>query len=94
MSKITKPRFSVVNRIALASGIACAACCAVPLIAILVGSATVAGLAIYSEKAAAAFAVLGISVLLFRRLKKKASSCDVDGSCTPDKTGAGKSENR
>ena len=90
MSNPFKPGSSNANRIAWATGMACAACCAVPLVGLAVGSASVAGLAFYSEIAAIVVAIVGVVVLLVRRLiRKTGPSCDLDGNCRPDTVGVG-----
>lgn len=74
------------RRIASLTGAACIACCTVPILGIAMGSASIAGLAIYSEKAAIAALAIGLIVLLYRRFARKpAPSCDIDGSCNPNK---------
>ena len=81
-----KPTTSTASRIVWITGISCVACCAVPLIGVLIGSATVAGLAIYSEEFAALVAVIGVSLLIIRRLTRKTGpACNLDGSCGPGK---------
>ena len=87
-------RNTAVSRIALATGILCVACCAVPMIGVAVGSAAIAGLAVYSEKAAAAVAVLGITFLVFRRVTRRAApSCDLDCGSRPAPADARHPEN-
>jgi hypothetical protein len=77
------------TRIIWLTGIACVACCAVPLLGITIGSATIAGLAMYSEKAAAAVAAIGVGVLIFKRMTRKAGpACNLQGNCAPDKAAA------
>lgn len=86
----SKLGISAVGRIALVTGIACVACCAVPMLGVVIGSAAIAGLALYSEKAAIAVAAIGVCALVFNRLTRKASpACNIDGSCgcKPDKGG-------
>ena len=69
------------SRIAWATGILCIACCALPLIGVAAGSAAISGLAVYSERAAAGVAVIGIALLAFRRVFRRAApSCDLDCS--------------
>jgi len=80
---------SAVSRIALATGILCVACCALPVIGVALGSATIAGFAVYSEKAAAAVAVLGIAFLVIRHITRLgAASCDLDCGARPAPTDA------
>jgi len=75
---------SITRRIAWLTGIACVACCTVPLLGVALGSASIAGLALYSEKAALVMAVIGVGALLFRRLTRSSGpSCNLDGSCKP-----------
>jgi nitrate reductase gamma subunit len=89
MSKSQKSPTFFAGRIAWFTGLACVACCAVPWLAIAVGSSTLAGLAIYSEKAAAAVALLGVFALIYKRLTRKSGpACDLDAGCGPAK-GAG-----
>ena len=85
MATTSKSRASLSARIALTTGIACVACCAVPLLGSVVGSAAIAGLALYSERAAIVVVVIGAGILLFRRLTRKSGpACAVDGPCGPD----------
>lgn len=78
------PEISIGKRIAWTAGIACVACCAIPSLGIAIGSASIAGLAIYSDKAAAAVAVIGLGLWVFKRLTRRAGpACDIDGSCRP-----------
>lgn len=91
MPDASKPKTSFISRTAWITGIACVACCTVPLIGIAMGSAAIAGLSIYSERAAIVIAVIGVSVLLFKRLtRKEGPSCDLEGGCGPGKTGSDK----
>jgi hypothetical protein len=86
MATVDKPKASITQRIVWITGVACVACCAIPLLGIAVGSASVAALAVYSEKAAAVVALVGVAVLVVKRLTcKPAPSCDVDGPCAPAK---------
>jgi hypothetical protein len=93
MSNASKPKTSFISRTAWMTGIACVACCAIPLIGIAMGSAAVAGLSLYSEKAAFVVAVAGVAVVLFRRFTRQQSpSCNLDGSCGPGKADTDKPE--
>jgi hypothetical protein len=84
------PGTSIGKRIAWITGIACVACCAVPSLGIAIGSASIAGLAMYSEKAAAAVAVVGLGFWMFKRLTRRTGpACDIDGSCRPTEAGSG-----
>jgi hypothetical protein len=66
------------------TGIACVACCAAPFVAAGVGAASIAGLAAYSELAAAGAAAIGVVAFLIWRLKRRsAPACKVDGTCKP-----------
>ena len=90
MSNDLKPKMSSpARRIAWATGILCVACCAVPLAGIAMGSAAIAGLAVYSEKAAIVVAALGLAAwLIYKRVRTKpAPSCDLDCGCRPEKKG-------
>jgi hypothetical protein len=79
------PEVSIGKRIAWTAGIACVACCAIPSLGIAIGSASIGGLAIYSEKAAAAIAVIGLGFWIFKRLTRRSGpACDIDGSCRPN----------
>ncbi len=67
-------------------GIACIACCAVPLAGIFLGSAAIAGLAFYSEKAAVFLLAVGVAVLLLKLLRhRSAPACKLNGSCASEK---------
>jgi predicted cobalt transporter CbtA len=73
MATVDKPKASMTQRIVWITGVACVACCAIPLLGIAVGSASVA-------------ALVGVAVLVVKRLTcKPAPSCDVDGPCAPAK---------
>ena len=66
------------------TGILCVACCTLPLIGLATGSAVLAGLAIYSEKAVVAvlmLAAIALGYLFF--LRKKPRSCDLDCGSKP-----------
>ena len=73
------------KRIAWLTGMLCAACCAIPLIAIVIGSASLAGLALYAEKAVLAVVATGAGILVYlliaRRKAAKALACAVDCGC-------------
>jgi len=78
------PANSIGKRIAWTVGIACVACCAIPSMGIAIGSASIAGLAIYSEKAAAGIAVIGLGYWIYQRLTRRTGpACDIAGSCRP-----------
>lgn len=82
MSNVSKPVTSAVGRIALTTGIACVACCVVPMFGVIVGSTAIAGLAMYSEKVALAVVAIGVFALVVHRITRKAGpSCKVDGGC-------------
>lgn len=84
VTEASKPRASHGARIALLTGMACAACCAVPWLGLAIGSSAIAGLAVYSEQAALAVAVTGAGIMLFKRLTRKTGpACEVDGPCGP-----------
>jgi hypothetical protein len=84
MMKLLNLRPATGRRIAWITGIACVACCAVPLVGVALGSAAVAGLAVYSERAAAVVALFGLAALVARRLMRRSGpSCDVNGPCNP-----------
>ena len=75
---------SRLKRIASWAGILCIACCTVPLIGIAIGSAGLAGLAVYSEKAVAV--VLIATVVMFAYLllaRRKTPTFNHDCSCPP-----------
>lgn len=66
---------------------ACAACCAVPIVMLLMGGATLAATGVALSQSWDAVAcgalmliVLGAALVLMRR-KSPAASCSVDGSC-------------
>jgi hypothetical protein len=72
------------RRIMWATGAACVACCTLPWLGLAVGSATLAGLAVYSERAAVLVALLGAALWFWRRSTRRAGpSCDIDGRCKP-----------
>jgi len=78
------PEISIGKRIAWTAGIACVACCAIPSLGIAIGSASIAGLAIYSEKAAAAVVVIGAGFWIFKQLTRRTGpACQIDGNCKP-----------
>lgn len=64
---------------------ACAACCAVPLTAIVVGAGAASTLAAIAEPIAgillALAAILGIAIYARRRRARAAAACATDGSC-------------
>lgn len=82
----SKPK-TTSRRLAWVAGILCVGCCAVPLIGIAMGSAAVAGLAVYSEKIALAAAAMGlVAWLIYKRARnQQAPSCDLDCGCRPKK---------
>ena len=86
MSNDLNPK-TTVRRFAWLAGILCIGCCAVPLVGMAMGSAAIAGLAVYSEKVAIAAAAMGlVAWLIYRRTRRQAApSCDLDGSCRPKK---------
>lgn len=72
------------RRILLTTGVACAACCAVPVVGLLLGSTAIAGLAFVFERLALVLAVIGVAVLLLRRRSRKTSAaCEIGGACDP-----------
>lgn len=74
------------RRILWTTGALCVACCALPAIGLAIGSATLAGLAIYAEQAALAVLALGLAWLAWRRLLSKAApACDIDCARGPGK---------
>lgn len=74
------------NRFYLWIAALCVACCAVPLLGIAIGSAALAGLAIYTEKAAVLVLVSALAWLVYKYfVRKKAGSCDLDCRCKPSK---------
>ena len=78
---------SRLKRIASWAGILCIACCTAPLIGIAIGSAGLAGLAIYSEKAVAVILIVAASLfayLLF--VRRNPPSCGLDRSRRPAST--------
>lgn len=77
------------HRIAWIAGMLCVACCTVPLVGLAMGSAALAGLAVYSEKAVIVVAAVGLAAwLIYRRTRNKpAPSCDLDCGCRPEKKG-------
>ena len=79
-----KPK-TTTRRLAWVAGILCVGCCAVPLIGIAIGSATLAGLAVYSEKIALAAAAMSlVAWLIYKRIRSQQSpSCDLDCSSRP-----------
>ena len=80
----SKPK-NTSRRMAWVAGILCVGCCAVPLVGIAIGSAAVAGLAVYSEKIALAAAAMGlVAWLIYKRARNlQAPSCDLDCGCRP-----------
>ena len=84
MSDVSNIKRSAVSKIAWATGIACVACCTLPLVGVALGSAAIAGLAVYSEKAAIIVAAVGIGVLIYKRFARRAApSCDLDCAAGP-----------
>jgi hypothetical protein len=76
------------RRIAWIVGAACIACCTVPVLGVAVGSATLAGLAVYSERAAVLVALLGAALWLWRRSRRRAGpNCEISGRCKPTRRG-------
>lgn len=72
------------RRILLATGIACAACCAIPVVGIVLGSTAIAGLAFFFERLALVLAILVGAALLFRRrARAAAAACEIGGACDP-----------
>jgi hypothetical protein len=66
------------------TGIACVACCAMPLLGIGIGAAGVAGLSAHSELLGCIAAGLAIVAFLAWRLRRRnAPACKVDGACKP-----------
>lgn len=84
-----KPKFPTMACIAWITGIACVACCTVPVIGVAIGSASLVALARYSEQAAFVIAMIGLGVLVLKRLMRKSGpACDIDGACRPKSVGA------
>lgn len=85
MVKLPASKNTALSRIGWATGILCVACCALPLAGVALGSAALAGLAIYSERAAAVVALGGLLALVVRYYVKRRSapSCDLDCSAGP-----------
>ena len=84
MVKLPASKNAALSRIGWATGILCVACCALPLAGVALGSAALAGLAIYSERAAAFVALGGLLALVVRYVKRRsAPSCDLDCSAGP-----------
>jgi len=71
----------------------CAACCALPIVAVLAGVGTLTALSTYFEWAgiAALVLALGFFGIYFMR-KKKVPSCDVDCNCKTEGTELTKSK--
>ena len=83
MSQISN-KHSGLKRIASWAGVLCIACCTLPLIGMAIGSAALAGLAIYSEKAVAGILIVAavwLAYLYFAR--RNPPSCDLDCGCRP-----------
>lgn len=63
------------KRLAWITGALCVACCALPLIGALAGSAALAGLAVYAEQAAIAVLALGLAlglaIFVIARLRRR-----------------------
>ena len=79
------PNRSRSKRIASWVGILCITCCAVPLMGIVIGSAILAGLAVYTEKAVLAVLTGAAALLAYQFfIRKKPRSCDIDCSCRPE----------
>lgn len=83
------PNHARSKKIASWAGILCIACCAVPIIGIVMGSAALAGLAVYTERAVLVI-LIGVTALLAYQFfaRKKPGSCGMDCSCRPESTRA------
>lgn len=65
-------------------GGACAACCAFPVLGVIMGSAAMAGLAMFFERAALGVAAIAAGILLFKWLvRKPGPACKCAGACRP-----------
>ena len=73
-------RFSLPHRaLAWITGTACVACCALPLLALALGSTALAGLALFLEPLAATLALLTAALLAWRWwARRRAPACDLD----------------
>ena len=85
MVKLPATKNTGVSRVAWVTGMLCVACCALPLAGLALGSAALAGLAVYSERTAAGVALGGLLVLIVRHIRRRraAPSCDLDCSARP-----------
>ena len=73
------------KRIAWITGLLCAACCAVPVAALVLGSASLAALAVYPDKVAIAVLAAGLTLLAYAHYRRnKNPSCDLDCSFRPE----------
>ena len=73
------------KRIAWITGLLCAACCAVPVAALVLGSASLAALAVYADKVAIAVLAAGLTLLAYAHYRRnKNPSCDLDCSFRPE----------
>ena len=84
MTNIKKPTSSSSNRAVWLTGILCVACCTIPLVGIVMGSATLAAFAFYAEGIAIAMLALGTAWFGYKYIsRRKAAACDVDCGCRP-----------
>lgn len=73
-------RFSLSARgLAWLTGTACVACCALPVLALALGSTALAGLAFFLEPLASGLALATAALLAWRAWRKRqAPACDLD----------------
>jgi len=84
MPDFSKLKSSAAARLAVLTGLACVACCSMPLLGAALGSALVAGLGWYFDLAAMVLAGLAVGAFMLSILKRKPAACDIDGACKSD----------
>lgn len=60
---------------------ACVGCCTVPVVAVALGSTSIAGLGVYFEQAATGFFVTAVALFLYGIFRKRQRFCRTDCSC-------------
>ncbi len=77
-------KLSITNtkRLAWAAGAACVGCCAIPVLAIVFGFTSIAGLGVYFEQAALGFFVAALTLFLYATYRKKQRYCKTDCPCS------------
>lgn len=70
------------KRLAWTAGAACVGCCAIPVLAIVLGFTSIAGLGVYFEQAALGFFVASLTLFLYLAYRKMQRYCKTDCSCS------------